>query len=179
MLISSARIVGRFAKNLNYTHCGVFGQQHMTEDEKQKGKPVAIDHNAMSASPTEPAFVAPPKGAPVYHGFVVLQDVSVEGFTLGAITDFEAEPCDAGDAFVVAPDGRRAGLVWEVSQTKYIEEVRPFERDRWGVWAVGFPYPMDNRANARKNLSAVLPELKARWEDWKQWHSRRELDQLS
>ena len=151
----------------------------MSKDEEPKGKPVAIDPNAISASPTEPAFVAPPKGAPVYHGFVVLDDVSVEGFTLGAITDFEAEPCDAGDAFVVAPDGSRAGLVWEVSPTEYIEEVRPFERDRWGVWAVSFPYPMVNRANARKNLVAVLPELKARWEQWKQWHSRQELDQLS
>lgn len=108
----------------------------MSRDEQPKGKPVAIDHNAMSASPTEPAFVAPPKGAPVYHGFVVLEDVSVEGFTFGAITDFDAEPCDVGDAFIVAPDGSRAGLVWEVSETQYFEEVRPFEPSRWGVWAV-------------------------------------------
>jgi hypothetical protein len=62
----------------------------MSKDEEPKGKPVAIDPNAISASPTKPAFVAPPKGAPVYHGFVVLEDVSVEGFTFGAITDFEA-----------------------------------------------------------------------------------------
>jgi len=27
---------------------------------------------------------------------------------------------------------------------------------------------MVNRANARKNLVAVLPKLKARWEQWKQ-----------
>ena len=151
----------------------------MSKDEEPKGKPVAIDPSAVSASPTEPAFAAPPKGAPVYHGFVVLDDVSVEGFTFGAITDFEAEPCDVGDAFVVAPDGSRAGLAWEVSPTAYIEEVRPFERERWGVWAVSFPYPMINRVNARKNLVAVLPELKARWEQWKRWRSRQELDQLS
>src|SRR5215470_12816961 len=100
----------------------------MSKDEQSKGKPVAVDHNAVSASPTEPAFVAPPKGAPVYHGFVVLEDVSVEGFTFGAITDFDAEPCDVGDAFIVSPDGSRAGLVWEVSQTRYFEEVRAFER---------------------------------------------------
>lgn len=151
----------------------------MSKQEKGKGKPVAIDHDAVSASPTEPAFVAPPKGAPVYHGFVVLEDVNVDGFTLGAITDFEAEPCEAGDAFIIAPDGNRAGLVWEISATTYIEEVRPFEPNRWGVWAVSFPYPMDNRANARKNLAVVLPQLRARWEEWKQWRSRRELDQLS
>lgn len=151
----------------------------MAKDDKTKGKPVAVDRDAVSASQTEPAFVTPPKGAPVYHGFVVLEDVNVDGFTLGAITDFEAEPCDAGDAFIIAPDGSRAGLVWEVSATTYVEEVRPFEQSRWGVWAVSFPYPMDNRANARKNVAAVLPHLKARWEEWKQWRSRKELDQLS
>jgi hypothetical protein len=151
----------------------------MSNDEQLKGKPVAIDHNAISASPMEPAFVAPPKGAPVYHGFVVLADVCVEGFTFGAITDFEAEPCDAGDAFIVAPDGSRAGLAWEVSTIESFEEVRPFERNRWGVWAVSFPHPMDSRATARKNLRAILTDLKARWENWKQWRSRAELDQLS
>jgi hypothetical protein len=68
----------------------------MSKDEEPKGKPVAIDPNAISASPTKPAFVAPPKGAPVYHGFVVLEDVSVEGFTFGAITDFEASRVTLG-----------------------------------------------------------------------------------
>jgi hypothetical protein len=151
----------------------------MSEHEQAKGKPVAIDLDAVSASPTEPAFVTPPKGAPPYHGFVVLEDVNVEGFTFGAITDFEAEPCDAGDAFIIAPDGSRAGLVWEVSATTYLEEVHPFEPSRWGVWAISFPYPMENRANARNNLAVVLPQLRARWEEWKEWCSRRELDQLS
>jgi hypothetical protein len=61
----------------------------------------------------------------------------------------------------------------------YIEEVTPFERERWGVWAVSFPHPMNNRENARKNLIALLPDLKARWEEWKQWLSRHELNQLS
>jgi len=96
----------------------------MSNDEQAKGKNLAIDLNATSASPTEPAFLARPKGAPVYHGFPVLEDVRAEEFTFGAITDFEAEPTDTGDAFVIAPDGSRAGLVWEVSATKYFEEVR-------------------------------------------------------
>jgi hypothetical protein len=102
----------------------------MSKDEPPKGKPVAIDRDAASASQTEPAFVTPSKGAPVYHGFVVLEDVNVDGFTLGAITDFEAERCDAGDAFIIAPDGSRAGLVWEVSATAHVVEVRPFEQSR-------------------------------------------------
>ena len=70
-------------------------------------------------------------------------------------------------------------LCGKSSPTKYVEEVRPFEPDRWGVWAVSFPHPMESRANARMNLLAVLPDLKARWEDWKLWHSGRESGQLS
>lgn len=58
-------------------------------------------------------------------------DVSAGGFTLGKITDFEAEPCDEGDDFVVAPDGSRAGLVWEVYDPPYFQEVRSIETGRW------------------------------------------------
>jgi hypothetical protein len=52
----------------------------------------------------------PPGRCAVYYGFVVLDDVDVDGFTLGKITDWEAEPCETGDAFVIAPDGSRAGF---------------------------------------------------------------------
>jgi hypothetical protein len=68
------------------------------------GRPLAVDPLAQAASQTEPAFVARPPGAPVYHGFPILGDVVVDGFTLGKITDFESEPCTEGDAFVVAPE---------------------------------------------------------------------------
>jgi hypothetical protein len=64
------------------------------KDGTPKGRPLAIDPMAQSASPTEPAFIAPPEGAPVHHGFVILEDVLADGFTLGKITDFEAEPCE-------------------------------------------------------------------------------------
>lgn len=141
----------------------------MKESPIPKGRPLAIDSEAKSASPANPAFVAPPTGAPVYHGFVVLEDVSVDGFTFGAITDFEAEQCDTGDSFVIAPDGSRGGLVWEVSTKRYVEQIYPFEQDRWGVWAVSFHHPMKDRDSARKNLAAVLPELKCHWEEWKRW----------
>jgi hypothetical protein len=103
----------------------------------------------------------------VYYGFVVLDDVAVDGFTLGMITDFEAEPCDEGDAFVIAPDGGRAGLVWEVCDPSYFREVMPIEAGRWGVWGVGFRLPMNSRENARRNLESILPELKLRWAEWK------------
>jgi hypothetical protein len=136
-------------------------------DQSQRGRPLAIDHKAQSASATEPAFVARQDGAPVYHGFVVLDEVTLDGFTLGKITDWEADPCMEGDAFVIAPDGSRAGLVWEICNTPYFEEVRPIETGRWGVWGVGFCLPMDTRENARRNLESSLPELKLRWAEWK------------
>jgi hypothetical protein len=52
--------------------------------------------------------LARPPEAPVYHGFPILDDVEVDGFKFGMITDFEAEPASDGDAFAVAPDGKRA-----------------------------------------------------------------------
>jgi hypothetical protein len=107
-----------------------------------------------------------PAGAPVYHGFEVLNDVVVEGFTFGKITDFEIEPCDEGDAFVVAPDNTRAGLVWEISDKSYFQEISAPEAERWGVWGASFPNAMTSRENVRKNLESILPELKERWEEW-------------
>ena len=140
--------------------------------ESRQGRPLAIDDSARSGSPTEPTFVARPEGAPVYHGFVVLDDVKVDGFTLGKITDWEAEPCETGDAFLIAPDGSRAGLVWEVCDSPYFQEVMATEATRWGVWGVGFLLPMISHENARTNLESILPQLKFRWTEWKSRLSR-------
>jgi hypothetical protein len=135
--------------------------------QKLKGRPIATDPNARSASTNHPAFVTPPVGAPVYYGFPVLEDVTVDGFTLGKITDFEAEFCDEGDAFVIAPDHSRAGLVWMVSKGDSFREVISFEIRRWGVWGVSFPHAMTSRDNARRNLEFILPKLKQKWKEWK------------
>ena len=132
-----------------------------------KGRPLAIDATAKSASPTEPAFISPPEGVPVYHGFVVLDDVAADGFALGKITDFEAEPCETGDAFVVAPDNSRAGLVWEIADNVSVSQISPLEPGRWGVWAVSFPHPMNSRENIRRNLELILPALKEKWDEWR------------
>jgi hypothetical protein len=131
------------------------------------GKPLVLDPNAVSASPDAPAFVAPPKGAPAYYGFPILDDVAAEGFRLGLITALEDEPSDWGDAFIVAPDDSRAGLVWEAGESSLVQEIRAPEPRRWGVWGVSFPHPMISHENARKNLAFVLPLLKKRWEEWK------------
>ncbi len=139
---------------------------HKKKDEIITGRPIAVDHEAASASAAGAAFLNPPDGAPVYHGFPILKDVVEEGFSFGKITDFESEHCDCGDAFVVAPDGSRAGLVWEVSTDSHFSQVSCADSDRWGVWAVNFPHPMTSRDNARRNLAFVLPHLKQKWESW-------------
>ena len=146
----------------------------MDDEFKPKGRPLAVDPTAESTQAGQPAFIAKPAGAPVYHGFVVLDDVIVQGFTLGKITDFEAEPMDCGDGFVIAPDGSRCGLVWDVHQKPYFQEVCPHEPDRWGVWGVSFPYPMNNRENARRNLEFVLPKLKQEWLHWRERYQKRD-----
>src|ERR1700730_13163479 len=80
-----------------------------------RGRPLRTDPTAVSAEPGSPPFISPPPGSPAYYGFPLLEDVVVEGFKFGMITDFEAEPDDSGDTFVVAPDDTRAGLVWGIS----------------------------------------------------------------
>jgi hypothetical protein len=111
--------------------------------------------------------LARPEGTPVYHGFPVVEGVEVDGFRLGMITDFESSPED-GDAFVVAPDGNRAGLVWCVGDAAVLEEVCPLETSRWGVWAVTFPEAMKTKDAMQRNLAAVLPHLKEKWLRWKE-----------
>jgi hypothetical protein len=137
--------------------------------------PLATDDAAASASPGLPGFLARPSGTPVYHGFRILSDVVVEGFTFGAITDFEAEAANEGDAFVVAPDGSRAGLVWEVSDAKIFDQICAETDGRWGVWAVSFPLPMSGRENVAGNLAANLSLLRAKWQAWRKQRGHGEM----
>jgi hypothetical protein len=140
-----------------------------------RGRSIHEVPDAESADPELPAFIARPAGEPVYHGFPVL-DVEVDGFRLGAISGFgldELETSDhegaLGDAFVIGPDGRRAGLVWEVGETSYFEPVldgdgKPLaSSDRVGVYGVAFPRPMRTLEDAHANLASIVPSLKREW----------------
>ena len=137
----------------------------MSSDDE--GQPLSIDSDAESASPDLPAFLARPEGAPVYHGFRVLEGAVVDGFTFGTITAIDSEGTDLGDAFVIAPDGSRCGLVWDVADEPYVRECRGFEPGRWGVWYVGFPFVIRSTEDARRNLEAILPLLRPKWEAWR------------
>ncbi len=133
-----------------------------------RGRPLSLDESAASASPALPAFLARPEGTPVYHGFSTLDGVEVDGFGLGMITNFLVSSGTVGDAFVIAPDGSRAGLVWESeTEHRYFEEVSPPEEGRWGVWAVGLPQPLNTVEDAQTYLEQLIPDLRREWENWR------------
>jgi hypothetical protein len=141
----------------------------MKPGDRIRGLPIKQDQEASSASDL-PAFLDRPAGAPVYHGFCVWEDVQVDGFTFGVITDFEETETEDGDAFVIAPDNSRAGLVWSISDTTYFDEVLPPDETRWGVWGVSFDGPMKTKEDVRRNLARIVPQLRERWEQWRLPH---------
>jgi len=133
----------------------------MTGPKNPDGKAIRTDPGAPSADPALPAFLARPAGAPVYHGFPVVEETRTDGWCYGAITDFEdPNGCETGDGFVVAPDGSRAGLVWTVGSFP-TETVCDPDPERWGVYAVAFARAVCNVADLVACFRDVLPELRA------------------
>ncbi len=122
----------------------------------ETGHTVRIDDAAESARPDLPAFLAAPEIAPAYHGFPLLANSEKDGFAFGVIT----EPVGAhwGDAFVVAPDGSRAGIVWQTEGDPEPIVCAP-SPGRWGVYAFRFTSPSSEQDLIRQ-LHSVLPELK-------------------
>ena len=126
----------------------------------QGGRKIATDDSAETSDSSLPAFLSKPPGAPVYHGFPLVPESLTEGWVFGAITEYaESDGCDSGDAFVQAPDGSRAGLVWDVGAGEPAEIAPPTE-DRWGVYQVWFPKPVRNTADLVENFRSVLPKLR-------------------
>lgn len=131
---------------------------------KRDGHRILTDPDAKSADASLPAFLARPEGAPVYHGFPLIPESMTDGWCLGAISHFEyPEGCVAGDAFVVAPDGSRAGLVWDVRNGP-LEQILAPDQGRWGVFQVYFPRAVRTRDDFVACFRAILPELKAAYE---------------
>jgi hypothetical protein len=130
------------------------------EEKRQllEGQVAREDPSAVSARPGLPAFLAPPAGAPAYYGFPLLPQSEKEGFVFGVITS-PRPGATWGDAYVQAPDGSRAGIVW-VTESPVTEVVLPPEPTRWGVYQFHFEPPVDSDADLIQRLHAILPRLK-------------------
>jgi len=94
----------------------------------------------------------------------MLDSVLVDGFTLGLITDSFAQPATHGDAFVVAPDGSRAGLIWEIADQTYFETTIGPAPDRWGVFSVGAEHGPTTMDEAKLFLAEIVPSLRREWQ---------------
>ena len=129
------------------------------KEEGPKSLLLTLDSLAESADPNLPAFLARPEGAPVYHGFPLIEATETEGWYFGAITELVGEGIEYGDGFVQSPDGSRAGLVWQVGEGQ-IETVCESSEDRWGVYSVWFRRPIHQIEDLVKNFRDILPELK-------------------
>ncbi|HZJ06022.1 MAG TPA: hypothetical protein VFD59_11200 [Nocardioidaceae bacterium] len=89
---------------------------------------------------------------------------TVEGFALGMFVSYD----DCGDAWVRAPDGGVATLIWETGSPAYFKEsIPPDPQGRWGTFAVQLPLPLTTDEEAAEYLRALLPELRTRWQAWK------------
>ncbi len=132
-------------------------------DDTFKAIALRIDPEAATADPAQPAFVARPRGAPVYHGFPVLSGSETDGWFIGIITEpNSSEPQSSGDAYVVAPDGSRAGLIWDLECPEF-EEVCAPDPERWGVYSVRFPHTVRSEDDLIHNFQQVLHLLKAQY----------------
>jgi hypothetical protein len=125
------------------------------------GYRAVTDQSAESAVEGMPAFLAPPPGSPAYHGFPLLKGAEIDGWSFGVITSPQGtEPAVWGDAYVVAPDGSRAGIVWQASGEAQRVVCEPSE-GRWGVYGFRFSHPVRNEQDLIRNLHECLPQLKA------------------
>jgi hypothetical protein len=89
----------------------------------------------------------------------------VDGFRLGMFVSYER----LGDAWIEAPDGSVGTLIWETGEPCLFEEtVSPNPEGRWGTYSVRQPLALTTDAEAAEYLRALLPELRRRWEAWKQ-----------
>ena len=92
-------------------------------------------------------------------------EATLDGFTLGMFVSYE----DCGDAWIKAPDGGIATLIWETGSPAYFREVIPPDPDgRWGTYAVQLDLRLTTDEEAKAYLRALFPELRPRWKAWAQ-----------
>lgn len=125
-----------------------------------RSAPMTLDESAATAKPDLPAFLAPPAGAPAYHGFPLVPSTTIDGWIYGTISRHVPGPVDFGDGFVQAPDGSRAGIVWQLGTgDPYV--ISPPNQGRWGVNGLYAAIPIDTEGDLHELFNSWLPHLKA------------------
>jgi hypothetical protein len=126
-------------------------------------KTMVLDPAVELADPSKPPFVTAPPGSRPYHGHPLLEETRIGGWCLGVVTDpFEPDcdgGCTIGDAFVQAPDGSRAGLVWTLDQKPTFGMLCQPDSRRWGVFHFTLPAPIASMVRLRAAFAAMLPTL--------------------
>ena len=134
------------------------------EDSSDAGHPMALDPAAETANPELPAFLAKPDGAPPYHGFPILDGVEVDGWRIGLISDSMDTDDIWGDAYLIAPDGRRAGVVWQAEQPFSCVELIGPDADRFGVFQVNVANRPTSHDSAGRFLNEILAPIIDAWQ---------------
>lgn len=89
---------------------------------------------------------------------------TVDGFTIGMFVSYG----DCGDAWVSAPDGGTAGLIWETGEREYFKvSIPPDPAGRWGTFAAQLALPLTSDDEAAAYLAALLPSLTPFWHEWR------------
>ena len=109
--------------------------------------------------------MTPPKR---YSNFPLVEETRKDGWCFGIITEYEDEKgCTDGDAFVEAPDGTRAGLVWDVDanvEQKIIMINRPESKEYWGLYQIYFSKTVYTTKDIVENFHEILPEIQRLYE---------------
>ena len=95
----------------------------------------------------------------IFHGYPVITATECEGWYFGAISDLvEFKNFDSGDGYVIAPDGSRAELLWQIGKGD-ITQVLPPDEQRWGAYAVWFPKSIRTLDDLVFGFRYILPNL--------------------
>ena len=131
-------------------------------------KKMVLDENVELNDPSKPPFISAPPGSKPYFGHPLLEETRTDGWCLGIVTDpFEpdcAEGCTIGDAFVEAPDGSRAGLVWTVEPTPRFAVLCEPDGERWGVFHFSVLRPITTMEDLQEAFVVMVPALEMLYE---------------
>jgi hypothetical protein len=150
---------------MNMNSPGYYKTELTNKNGKKITKSILIDDSVQSPDPSKPAFIALPADAKAYHGFPLIKETTIDGFIFGSVTDFlendSDHGCSIGDAFVEAPDGKRAGIFWEVSSELKFSRMMEPDNNRWGVYYFTVLKPVKSVKDLKDNFVQMLPALKA------------------